>query len=164
MARKTIPHTLKRAIGNAITALMTREKITQLQLAEVLDISDSAISKFRNAANAPSLETLIAVGDYFKVRMDFLLGRTPSEAPLENPITVDNLKENISKRLVSLMEREEVTQYRLAKDLKITEESIRRIRMSIYAPDFTTLLALADYFKVSTDYILGRTDDPSMPQ
>ena len=164
MPRREVPHKTKRTIGNRLTLLMERDSVTQSQLATVMGRSFQSISQIQTASRSPSLPILIALADYFRIHTDFLLGRILSQAPLENPIVIDDLKATIGKRLASLMERDDVTQYRLAKDLKLTQEAIRKVRIGINALDIQTLINLADYFKVSTDYILGRTDAPSMPQ
>lgn len=62
------------------------------------------------------------------------------------------------KRLSVLREQKKITQSELA---KLTD--ISRSRLSLYEtnkrePDFDTLKQLSDFFNVSTDYLLGRTD------
>jgi Predicted transcriptional regulators len=51
-------------------------KINQSKLAEVLSINQRQISYYENDTNEPSLESLIALADYFSVSVDYLLGRT----------------------------------------------------------------------------------------
>ncbi len=47
-------------------------------------------------------------------------------------------------------------------DLGLNQNSISRYESGARETDYKTLIALADYFDVSIDYILERTDKPKM--
>ena len=162
MPRKAIPYTLKRAIANQLDRLLTGNGVSRSQLATDLAMDTSAITKLTTAVNAPSIPTLIALADYFKTSTDYLLGRTDSTAPESvSPApsgSGENLSAFIGKQVTLLMERDDVTQYRLAKDIKKGEMAIAFIRKGVNTPAIDTLLDLANYFKVSTDYLLGREE------
>lgn len=53
-----------------------------------------------------------------------------------------------------------ITQLKLAMDLNMNQNSISRYENEEREADYKTLVAFADYFHVSVDYLLGRTDDP----
>ena len=55
-----------------------------------------------------------------------------------------------------------LTQTEVAKGCKVSMQCISSLEMGTRNPTGTTLTALADYFQVSTDYLLGRTDDLGM--
>lgn len=55
--------------------------LTQARLAEALNMTPAAVSKWETGAAVPDLDTLIALADYFRVPMDDLLGRTLEEKP-----------------------------------------------------------------------------------
>ena len=71
--------------------------------------------------------------------------------------TPQELKDRIAASLIALLERDNITRYRLAKDLDVSESQIGRICKAVYAPSLDLLVELADYFNVTTDHILGRT-------
>ena len=64
-------------------------------------------------------------------------------------------------RLKQLRKSMGITQQRLAIDLNINQNSISRYENEEREADYRTLIALADYFKVSIDYLLERTDNPA---
>ena len=64
------------------------------------------------------------------------------------------------KRLRDLREQRGISQLRLAMDLSLNQNSISRYETGEREADYKTLVALADYFRVSVDYLLERTDDP----
>ena len=54
-----------------------------------------------------------------------------------------------------------ITQLKLAMDLNISQNTISRYETGERDADYETLIRLADYFNVSLDYLLERTDDPT---
>ena len=63
-------------------------------------------------------------------------------------------------RLKVLREQKKMSQTRLALELGMTQNSISRFETGVRKPDFDTLIMLADYFDVSIDYLVERSDDP----
>lgn len=65
-------------------------------------------------------------------------------------------------RLKEIRQARGITQLKLAMDLNMNQNSISRYENGEREADYKTLIAFADYFHVSVDYLLGRTDDPKM--
>ena len=55
-----------------------------------------------------------------------------------------------------------MSQITLAMELNLNQNSISRYETEEREADYATLIALADYFNVSIDYLLGRTDNPTV--
>lgn len=53
-----------------------------------------------------------------------------------------------------------ISQLKLALDLNMNQNSISRYENGVREADYQTLIAFADYFQVSLDYLLERTDKP----
>ncbi len=51
---------------------------------------------------------------------------------------------------------------KLALDLDMNQNSISRYENGEREADYRTLIAFADYFNVSIDYLLERTDNPHL--
>ena len=64
-------------------------------------------------------------------------------------------------RLKELRTKHNVSQVRLAIELNTTQNSISRYENGIREAGYATLIAIADYFNVSLDYLLGRSEDPT---
>lgn len=62
------------------------------------------------------------------------------------------------QRLKSLMEERNLTQRRLSAELNIAISTLNGYANDYREPDFKTLMELARFFHVSTDYLLGNTD------
>ncbi|MBQ2818990.1 MAG: helix-turn-helix transcriptional regulator [Clostridia bacterium] len=65
-------------------------------------------------------------------------------------------------RLKYLREQRGISQLKLAIDLNMNQNSISRYENGVREADYATLIRFADYFNVSLDYLLERTDNPNM--
>ena len=65
-------------------------------------------------------------------------------------------------RLRELREKRKISQLKLAMDLNINQNSISRYENGAREADYAMLIKFADYFNVSLDYLLGRTDIPDI--
>ena len=65
-------------------------------------------------------------------------------------------------RLKELRKKKNISQIRLAIDLNMNQNSISRYETGEREADYSSLIKFADYFGVSLDYLLERTDNPKM--
>ncbi|MBR3667908.1 MAG: helix-turn-helix transcriptional regulator [Ruminococcus sp.] len=61
-------------------------------------------------------------------------------------------------RLKELRKKKGLSQQRLAMELNVNQNTISRYESGEREADYKTLIMIADYFDVSIDYLLGRTD------
>lgn len=66
---------IREAIAENITELRQTMKLTQSKLAEVLNYSDKAVSKWERGEAVPDVAVLKQIADYFGVSVDYLLTR-----------------------------------------------------------------------------------------
>jgi transcriptional regulator with XRE-family HTH domain len=64
----------------------------------------------------------------------------------------------LGKRLKLLRNEKKLYQKDIAKELNLTQESISFYESGKREPDYKTLIKFADFYGVSVDYLLGRTD------
>ncbi|MBQ4592086.1 MAG: helix-turn-helix transcriptional regulator [Clostridia bacterium] len=65
-------------------------------------------------------------------------------------------------RLKELRQKRKISQVKLAMDLSMNQNSISRYENGTREADYKTLIRFADYFDVSIDYLLERTDNPKV--
>lgn len=65
-------------------------------------------------------------------------------------------------RLRELRKRRKISQLKLAMDLNMNQNTISRYETGEREADYKTLIAFADYFQVSIDYLLERTENPKL--
>ncbi len=63
-------------------------------------------------------------------------------------------------RLKELRKSKHISQLKLSLDLNMNQNSISRYETGEREADYATLIKIADYFDVSIDYLLERTDNP----
>lgn len=60
-------------VGKLITFLRQEKKLSQRQLAEKLNVTRQAISKWENGLRLPSPEMLVALSEFFEVSINEIL-------------------------------------------------------------------------------------------
>lgn len=65
-------------------------------------------------------------------------------------------------RIKTLREKNNLTQKQISEIFNITIRSYQRYEANESTPTYRLLLQIADYFKVSIDYLTGRTDNPKI--
>ena len=67
---------------------------------------------------------------------------------------------SFQRRLIELRKLKNVTQKDIADSIGISVLGYQRYEYGTREPAFRVLIALADYFNVSLDYLVARSDDP----
>ncbi len=65
-------------------------------------------------------------------------------------------------RLKQIRKSKGISQLKMAIDLNTNQNTISRYETGEREPGITELIKIADYFNVSVDYLLERTDNPNM--
>lgn len=65
-------------------------------------------------------------------------------------------------RLKELRKQKGISQLKLSIDLNTNQNTISRYETGAREPGINELISIADYFQVSVDYLLERTDNPKM--
>lgn len=67
----------------------------------------------------------------------------------------------LGTHLKSLRKSRGITQKQLAQAIGASERGIQQYELGERKPAYDMLIALADYFDVSLDYLVGRSSDPT---
>lgn len=65
-------------------------------------------------------------------------------------------------RLKELRKKRNISQLKLALDLSMNQNTISRYETGEREADYKILIKIADYFNVSIDYLLERTNNPKI--
>lgn len=123
------------------------------QFAELAGVSVPVIAKAVNFGIIPSSRILVKIADKLDLSLSYLLGMAD-----ENEFIAANNPSTFDVRLAELVNEKDTNYGRLAEEM-----TFPRTYMYVWIRDKTIptvdyLLELSDYFKVSLDYLLGRTD------
>lgn len=96
---------LKPIIAKNITTLRQSRKMTQIELAEKLNYSDKAISKWERGESVPDVSVLKGIADLFGVTVDYLLtdGNVPAPAVSEAEHKVDKWHSHMVITMLSVL-------------------------------------------------------------
>lgn len=144
--------------GDRIKQLRVENNLTQDVLSEKINISQSAISVWESSLRVPSALIVIEFSIFFNVSSDYLLGITDDKK------WCNYKKEDIaslSERIKELRLQMQLTQSELAKRTGLLQSSIAYWEIGKNVPDSNKIIILAEFFDVSTDYLLGLSDNIS---
>lgn len=68
----------------------------------------------------------------------------------------------LQDRLKELRDKESISQKKLGEILNMSQQAIAKWETGAASPDPVMLIKIADYFDVSIDYLVGRTDNPNI--
>lgn len=123
--------------------------------AKIIGISNTTYSNAYNYGIIPKTSSLIRIADFYNISVEYLIGNTNNEH-FEKSSTPVQFKE----RLLELQNEKGIsTVYELSQRIHIHRNNIAQWYKLNCIPLIDDLIIIADFFKVSIDYLLGRTDD-----
>lgn len=148
--------------------------ITQKSVSDMLRVSPSAISQWETGETYPSSENLAKLAEAYGVSTDYLLGLDTPETGVDIAKSKQDYirqmimhgaweakylsKSATTSRLRKLRMERGLTQAEAADLTGIDRVSYTRFERGIRVPPADKLVILADFFGVTTDYLLGRSD------
>lgn len=76
--------------------LRKEKNLSQVEMANILNVHQTAISQWEQGRTTPDMQTLIKIADYFQVTVDSLLGKNSATVDSYNSLTA-NEKQLIKK-------------------------------------------------------------------
>lgn len=89
---------LKAILGANIAAYRKQQRLTQAGLAEKLNYSDKAVSKWERGESMPDVLTLVQLAELFGVNVNALL-TDPNQLPEEKSVVVEKMEKAVEKTL-----------------------------------------------------------------
>lgn len=135
--------------------LRESELLTQKQVAEKIGCGHRAYAYYEEDLRDIPTKLLISLCDLYNVSADFLLGRTTQNH-------ISSLSQTSHIRFKELRRQHNYNQAEVAKAIFVTQNAYSYYENIKRDIPTQTLIRLADFYNVSVDYILGRTDEPKM--
>ncbi|MGN0795327.1 MAG: helix-turn-helix domain-containing protein [Christensenellales bacterium] len=145
--------TVSSTFKKRICSLVNESEKSRTELREILKISSTSFTNSLIYGIVPTPKTLIKIADYFEVTIAFLLGKEDV-----NNFIRSSTPKTFCERLTELCNQKGISHYKVAQDCLFDKSLISRWFNKGYLPSLEILEILSEYFKVSEDYILGRTD------
>ena len=137
---------------NRLRDLIKDNNIDNNELAKVLALSNvNRIYPWLNCEYYPSTKILIQMADYFKCTLEYLLGRTE-----DNNFSKIKRTSKFEDRLKQIMENKKIRKIDMINNGICSPSSFTLWFKEHRTPQIETVIKLADYFKATIDYLLGR--------
>ena len=153
--------TVNNSFSLKLKALRQKNNLTQEQLANELNThyhlneSKATISQFEHNKRIPDLDRLINIADYFQVSLDYLCcNKSNDNVRCTNPGT--RIKRLIKKN--GLSQKEFVDKFNEKYGYSDSEATISQYVNNKRTPEIDKMVKIADFFNVTLDYIMCRTD------
>lgn len=65
-------------------------------------------------------------------------------------------------RLKEVRKKRKLTQYQAAEKMGLSRGQLANYEQGSREPDYDTLLKIANFYNVTTDYLIGKSDDPRL--
>lgn len=144
---------------NNFKELRKEKGLTQFELAKIMNIDQTTVSKWELGKAIPDTNMLIKLAEFFDVSTDYLLSRTNFYYP-------DNLEENqkkdkleIGNLIKELRQNKGLTQQEVADKISISRSVLSQYENNLVEPTATVISKLAVFFEVPAGYLLCIEDD-----
>jgi transcriptional regulator with XRE-family HTH domain len=138
------------------------DKAKRKEFIEGSRIHKSTVSKIINASHqSPDLKTILKIADYFNCTIDEVLDRTNNLSKKANisKLPLNELNNNLRNFIKGKLEKHLLTPYQLSRNCGFSSDAIRHFIRETNAREtlgIMVIVALADYFKISIDEMIGR--------
>ncbi len=126
---------------------------TNKEFANLVGVSEPVISKAINFCIVPTTRILIKIANKFELSLKYLLGLSDT-----NDFIISATPTTFTNRLKELINENKITCSHLAYKMNFPRNYIYEWKKENTLPSIDYILDMANYFKVSPDYLLGRTD------
>lgn len=129
----------------------------QGDIAEVLGVKRNTYSKWENCINDMPLEKCNELANYYHTSMDYLLGLSNIQVNIEEILEIN--WDILSKRIYELRINNGFTQQEISTKLGFPQTTYSGYETGNRKPTTLKLLVIAQFYNISSDYLLGRTDN-----
>ena len=138
--------------GKRIKELRNKNNLTQLDLSNILGISQATMAQYEAGARRIPLGLIQALSDYFNLSFDELIGYRTKKSQNDyinndNKILGSNIKNLRNNKKISLEE--------LSTELDISIDNLGNYENGSKNIPITELLKFANFFEVSVDQLVG---------
>ena len=129
----------------------------QGDIAEVLSVKRNTYSKWENLINDMPLEKCNELANYYKTTLDYVLGLSNVREYIDISLSID--WKLVSERLTELLHSKNLTETELSNKIGFAQTTYSHYEIGKRRPTTMKLLSIAQYYNVSVDYIVGRTNN-----
>jgi hypothetical protein len=134
--------------------LIFEQDCTKVEFAERAGVNKEVISRASVYAIVPSVKSLIKIADFIGCSLEYVLGESNDRTFYKSESGA-----TFHDRIKALCEEAKIGYGELSAKMPFAKNSIYEWLRTGGLPSLDYLKALAEYFKVGLDYLLGRSDE-----
>lgn len=136
---------------------------TQTELANKLNVSQQAVSKYEKGEREPDIDVLLRIANIFNVSSDYLLGLSEQRFPDED---LEWRYPHVENRLGSILNKYRKTNHlsevAFASQLEIDKDLLSKIELGIYSPTLKLIKKISEITGYDIDYLTGAKTSTSV--
>ena len=144
--------------GEKLFQLRDRLGLTNMEMAKLLNISDSLYSRYEKEKQTIPIKHLISLCNYFNVSLDYIFNFTKEKNYTNNNDTINYQLQHL--RLKEIRKEHKLTQKRLASLIKVAPSTISDYESQNKPIATPFLYTICKKYNISADYLLGKIDNP----
>lgn len=129
--------------------------LKQKDIANILKVKENNYSKWERGVTDIPLDKSNELSNYYKCSFDYLFGLSNSNNYSKKNIDLKLLP----KRLLELRKERNLTQEQISKDVGFHQRTYAHYEDGSRIPTTFKVFYIALYYKVSFDYLVGKSDD-----
>lgn len=129
--------------------LLDERNINRKQLSDAINVSTSALNGYFHKDLYPSSDILIKMSEYFNCSINYLLGMDDVEVNLTHRPFIENYNLLLKEKGISIAKS--------LRDMNMGDKN-HSIWKKGKVPKTYNLISIANYFNVSVDFLLGRSE------
>lgn len=137
--------------------LRSNANVKQKEIAKYLNISESSYATYENEIDIFPIKHLNRVCNFFDVSLDYIFNLSNEKYSIANK---DIISELSGLRLKEFRKNNHLTQAKLAKMLNSDDSTISKYEKGINIISTSFLYIISMKYKISADYLLGKTSEP----
>lgn len=153
-------HDNKQVFAANLKKYMDLYNVSRHRLCDDLGLKYSTVSEWLSANKYPRIDKIELLADYFNIKKSNLIEGYSLSSLQENLFEDNTLKNNLNRSeilgsiLRQLRKEKHLTQNQLAERLGVSFSAISMYERNQREPDLKTLKRIANFFHVTTDYLL----------
>jgi len=142
-----------------VDCLLKSKGVSRNKALREAGLNHNAFINWQDRGSMPSAEALTKLARYLNTSVSYLLGETEDPSPpgkKKEPVTPDGAQ--------PAGEDDKQKQQDIESLLNVQRAILSGYKTAMTPITAGMILVLSNYFNVSTDYLLGRSDDPTPPE
>ena len=148
----------QKKFGDRLHALRKEQKLILEKFAEPLGVTKQAVGRWEKGERQPSLALLSKIAESYKISTDYLLGLLDRREQMQQGEGQMFSPELLSERIKLLRKQQGLTLEQFGVEIGVTKQTTSRWETGLRQPSLEMLARIAEFYGVSTDYLLGLSD------